>query len=56
MAHYTHLLKSYAGDPGKRLVFCSKCGKEEDEGLNDPCEETFIKNAVKQVDKDKEQK
>lgn len=37
MIHPTHSLKGYTADAHKRLTFCEKCGKEEDEGLNEPC-------------------
>ena len=47
MAHLSHKLKAYTGDYRKPLVFCSECGKEEDEGLNDACTKTFY---VKKID------
>lgn len=47
MIHKTHRLKAYTADPNKPLVFCSKCGKEEDEGLEELCSEKFF---AKQVD------
>lgn len=46
MAHSTHRLKAYTADPRKPLVFCFLCGKEEDEGLNDPCAETFYQKEI----------
>ena len=41
MPHSTHALKAYCADAHKPLVFCELCGKEEDEGLNEPCAKTF---------------
>lgn len=41
MPHFSHKLKAYTADPRKPLVFCVLCGKEEDEGLNEQCAETF---------------
>jgi hypothetical protein len=49
MIHNTHKLKAYTADPRKPLVYCEKCGKEEDESLNDPCNEKFF---VRTVDTD----
>jgi hypothetical protein len=46
MAHSTHRLKAYMGDYKRPLVFCSLCGKEEDEGLNDSCALTFYQKTV----------
>jgi hypothetical protein len=28
------------------MVFCTKCGKEEDEGLNEPCTNKFYAKGV----------
>ena len=53
MIHPTHNLKAYTGDFNKKLVFCVNCGKEEDEGLEEPCTNKFY---VKAVDKGEEQK
>ncbi len=53
MIHSTHKLKAYCGDVNRKSLFCEKCGKEEDEGLNDPCTGQFY---CKPVDKDKEPK
>lgn len=53
MAHPSHELKAYTADVQKRLVFCVKCGKEEDEGLNEPCSGKIY---VAPVDKGKEPK
>jgi len=41
MPHPSHKLKCYTADPRKPLVFCTLCGKEEDEGLNNECTKTF---------------
>lgn len=42
MPHYTHKLKAYTADYKKPLVFCTECGKEEDEAeINQPCCKTF---------------
>lgn len=46
MTHFTHKLKAYTADPRKPLVFCCLCGKEEDEGLSEPCAETFYQMPV----------
>lgn len=46
MAHHSHNLKAYTGDHHKPLVFCSLCGKEESEGLDGPCSETFYEKSV----------
>lgn len=53
MNHPTHVLKAYTGDVNRRMTFCVKCGKEEDEGLDQPCTEKFY---VKSVDTPKERK
>ena len=53
MIHPTHRLKAYMGDFQKKLIFCDKCGKEEDEGLEEPCANKFL---VREVDKQEERK
>ena len=53
MNHPSHQLKAYTGHYNKPCVFCAKCGKEEDEGLEEPCSNKFY--AMK-VDKDTERK
>ena len=48
MPHPSHKLKAYTADYKKPLVFCSECGKEEDEAeINWPCNKTFY---IKKVD------
>ena len=48
MAHASHVLKAYCANPHQPLVFCSECGKEEDEAeINWPCNKTFY---IKKVD------
>lgn len=46
MIHSTHKLKAYMGDVNKPCVFCQKCGKEENEGLEEPCTGKFIERTV----------
>lgn len=42
MAHPSHKFKAYCGDAHKPLVFCSECGKEENETeINQPCVNAF---------------
>ena len=41
MNHPTHKLKAYTGEPHKPLVFCEHCGKEEGEGLSEPCDKKY---------------
>jgi len=48
MAHSTHKLKAYISDY-KRLVFCELCGREEDEGLDDPCSKKFYVERVDHI-------
>lgn len=50
MPHSSHKLKCYTADPKKPLVFCCLCGKEEDEGLDKPCAETFYESNKITVD------
>lgn len=54
MTHATHKLKAYTGEYNKPCVFCEKCGKEQDEGLNEPCTNEYYNQKI--VDKDKEPK
>ena len=54
MIHSTHKLKAWVGDYKKPVVFCSVCGKEEnEEAIKEPCPGKFYSDAV---DKDKEPK
>lgn len=42
MPHPSHKFKAYCGDAHKPLVFCSECGKEENETeINQPCVNAF---------------
>ena len=45
MDHPTHRLSAYC-DNRRRVVFCSLCGKEEDEGLEKPCAKTFYVDKI----------
>lgn len=57
MPRPSHTLKAYTGEWRKPLVFCESCGREEDEGLNEPCPETFFIVEMKSiVDKYREPK
>lgn len=46
MPHHTHKLKAYTIYYYKPLVFCALCGREEDEGLEQPCSEKFYVTKV----------
>jgi hypothetical protein len=46
MPHPTHRLKAYTADANRPHVFCFLCGKEEDEGLDNPCLQTFYQKDV----------
>lgn len=49
MIHTTHKPKAYMNDVYKPLVFCSLCGREEDEGLDQPCTEKIYCEKVDSV-------
>lgn len=49
MPHSSHRLKAYMADPHKPHTFCESCGREEDEGLNEPCPETFFIAEMKSI-------
>jgi hypothetical protein len=46
MPHPSHKLKAYTADVHNPLVFCSLCGKDEKEGLDYQCAETFYHKVV----------
>jgi hypothetical protein len=46
MNHPSHKLKAYTADQFKPLVFCELCGKEETEGLSEPCTKKFYTEKV----------
>lgn len=53
MSHPSHKLKAYTAEVHKRLIFCELCGKDEEEGLEEPCANKFY---AKGVDLEKERK
>lgn len=46
MPHPTHKLSAYCGDPHRKTVFCTECGQEESEGLEEPCTNKFYQKVV----------
>lgn len=46
MPHNSHRLKAYIADFRKPHVFCELCGKEESEGLDQPCTKKFYDDSV----------